>query len=370
MPAQQIVDTTGDALSRSRPQHPEGGQAVSDAVNGDQAAGVARLLQEFGERLATTLVGFRESSALLRQAADDMGASGTPPGYQLLQKLGDCHRQFARLRLDLTRRATDLGIPLPALDQIDGLTAVSHWLGYDSSAPAAPSPEVSALHPTEAPHAEQVGEVVQHDVSSPPPMEAVPEQIVPSTEPPFVEPTPTAVAPEMPIAPSPVAPELFEGRYAPAQEVQPEPVPTYDTPEPTQAPIPEPEPESVHEPIAAQATPVESEDEPLRRQALHVLDKALRLTTRDGADFPPLTDFLDDIASLREAIEAAPPGELPIESHRLAEGTHPVCGLLTVIEGVAGLNDAQWADLHSQVSEAFGRQMAVAAARGRIVAGS
>jgi hypothetical protein len=38
-----------------------------------------------------------------------------------------------------------------------------------------------------------------------------------------------------------------------------------------------------------------------------------------------------------------------------------------VADAPEGLSDAEWAELHQAVSEAFGRQLAVAAARGRIV---
>ena len=45
----------------------------------------------------------------------------------------------------------------------------------------------------------------------------------------------------------------------------------------------------------------------------------------------------------------------------------PLVGLLTVVAGIESLSDAQWAVVHARVSEAFGRQLAVAAARGRLV---
>jgi hypothetical protein len=107
--------------------------------------------------------------------------------------------------------------------------------------------------------------------------------------------------------------------------------------------------------------------EAVRRKAVAVLDRAETLRTRDGSVFPPLVECLAVVSTLREAIATAPAGDLPGAAEGLAGGEHPVNGLLTVIEGIEGLNDAEWAEIHSRVSEAFGRQLAVAAARGRIV---
>ena len=50
-----------------------------------------------------------------------------------------------------------------------------------------------------------------------------------------------------------------------------------------------------------------------------------------------------------------------------AAGDHPIANLLLLVGGVESISDAQWAKVHARVTEAFGRQLAVYAARGRLV---
>jgi hypothetical protein len=55
--------------------------------------------------------------------------------------------------------------------------------------------------------------------------------------------------------------------------------------------------------------------------------------------------------------------------HEIAAGGHPLVCLLTMVEGSTTLTDTEWANLHASVSGAYGRQLAIAAARGRLVVG-
>lgn len=108
-------------------------------------------------------------------------------------------------------------------------------------------------------------------------------------------------------------------------------------------------------------------DGPMRAAALAVLEKSLRLSLVDGSDLPALADFHDRARSLREAISSSPPGELPSEAGPLAAGIHPLARLANAVEGKEDLSDADWADVHVMVTETFGRPMAVALARQRLV---
>ena len=107
--------------------------------------------------------------------------------------------------------------------------------------------------------------------------------------------------------------------------------------------------------------------EVVRRSALSVLDTVAGLKVRDGGRFPPLVDCQSRAVELRERVIFCPPSELPAEARELADGGHALAGLLTVVAGNESMSDAEWAAVHSRVSEAFGRQLAVAAARGRLV---
>jgi len=104
----------------------------------------------------------------------------------------------------------------------------------------------------------------------------------------------------------------------------------------------------------------------IRATALAVIDRALRLDARGnwGRTVPGLSACLDQARTLRQAIADSPADRLPPEAEQLAGGRHALASLLTVVDGVEGLSDSQWAAHHAAITEAFGGPLAVAAARG------
>jgi hypothetical protein len=107
--------------------------------------------------------------------------------------------------------------------------------------------------------------------------------------------------------------------------------------------------------------------EKVRAAALLTIDRLLTLSVRDGGELPALEDCHGKARSLRESIEQSPDEALPAEAHNVASGEHPFANLLVMVEGNESLTDAQWALLHASVSGAYGRQLAIAAARGKLV---
>jgi hypothetical protein len=105
----------------------------------------------------------------------------------------------------------------------------------------------------------------------------------------------------------------------------------------------------------------------LQADALGVLERSLRISLRDGGDLPELRGFLDQADALRHAIATSTPGQLPVDAQRLARGDHPIARLLASVETPDALTDSEWAQVHGAVVESFGRPLAIAMARNRLV---
>ncbi len=107
--------------------------------------------------------------------------------------------------------------------------------------------------------------------------------------------------------------------------------------------------------------------EDIRRRATLPLDRVLGIAHREEETFAPLRRLQDEARDLLRAIAEAPE-ELPTEAGPLVDGTHPLVSFLAMIDRPEALCDEAWAALHAVVADSFGRALAVAAARGRLVA--
>ena len=110
-----------------------------------------------------------------------------------------------------------------------------------------------------------------------------------------------------------------------------------------------------------------SKSEEVRRRALSVLDRVLSLSHASNAEFPALRDCQERARHAREAIANGHWTGLPEEAERLAEGDHAFVSLMTLIEDREELHDDHWASLHETVGATFGKPLAAAAARAKIV---
>ena len=105
--------------STTSPAGPANGRpVVGSHVCGD---GLTLLRSEFSRRIESVWERFRTTEEELQDAAAAMRNDGRPPTYRLIHSLGECHREFLRLRLDLARRAESLSVTLPALDTLGGI---------------------------------------------------------------------------------------------------------------------------------------------------------------------------------------------------------------------------------------------------------
>ena len=84
-------------------------------------------------------------------------------------------------------------------------------------------------------------------------------------------------------------------------------------------------------------------------------------------DFAPLRECQDRARELRYGISEGNWSSLPAETERLAEGQHHFADLLALIEDRDELSDDLWATLHESVGQAFGKPLAAAAARSKLV---
>jgi hypothetical protein len=106
-----------------------------------------------------------------------------------------------------------------------------------------------------------------------------------------------------------------------------------------------------------------------RTRVLAVLDRVLTVSHVDGPNFPALAQCLTKAKEIRAA--AMDPKAFDSEqAPAFLESTPSFAALLSIIEGRDALDDEKFAALDETVTQSFGRTMAVAAARGKLVIGS
>jgi hypothetical protein len=286
---------------------------------------------------------FSEVAARMSRAADAMRGEGTLPDYRLVEALGDCHRELLRFRRVVHQHLESLGHPVPTPDQPAGLrdlqaliAGVSRREGFTGQAATGRSLPRASSAPVGTPD----------EVSVPVFAEEALRDTEATADGPITVESPSVVA--APGSGSVLVPEgsIATGRIG---EVAAATIPT-----PAVAPdVPEP---GEHDVSA----------EEVRRDALHVLAKALRITVPDGGKLPALHECRVQARSLVEALRDCEAVDLPPEAFGLASGGHPLARLVLAVESPDGLTDSEWADLHAVVSESFGRAIAVALARHRL----
>lgn len=110
--------------------------------------------------------------------------------------------------------------------------------------------------------------------------------------------------------------------------------------------------------------------EQVRQRALAVLDGVLAIAHRDEIDFPPLGECQAHARELHRTISEASWFDLPPDTDALAEGKHPCAALLTLVERLETLDNAEWEHLRETVRDSFGRDLAAAASRGQLTIGA
>src|SRR5262245_47578369 len=105
-----------------------------------------------------------------------------------------------------------------------------------------------------------------------------------------------------------------------------------------------------------------------RTRVLAVLDRILTVTHADGPNFAALVQCLVKAKEIRQA--AQDPKAFDSENApAFLESLPSFAALLSIIEGRDALDDDKFAVLDETVTQAFGRTLAVAAARGKLIVG-
>ena len=284
------------------------------------------------ESLASVQALFVTTLGALDDSAKEMRGRGLPPGYGLVFEISECHRAFSRLRAEGLRRVESLGLVVPSPGLLADLQELSDLISHYQSE--------NADHVVETP------EILDH-VPAPTHLETVPAEISGNGH---VESQDTK--PESP----------FEATISST---------TFDAPQVfTDVVVPPFEELKIGEqPTPLVVVPELDGAEQTRLAALSLLDQVCALRLADSGEFAPLTTCQDQARSLREAIAYASQDQLPVDAGQLVAGEHPFSSLLVVVSGVGDLGDDQWANHHAQISETFGRPLAIAAARGRLTSG-
>jgi len=115
---------------------------------------------------------------------------------------------------------------------------------------------------------------------------------------------------------------------------------------------------------SAQESRKKSKVDEAKQQILQKLDRIQHMVHTEKADFTPLIDCQDHAAQLKLAIAAA---DWANPSPELVEGLLPFMDLLRMVDELEDLDDEACDRLQDSIATAFGRLLAVATARGRIV---
>jgi len=110
-----------------------------------------------------------------------------------------------------------------------------------------------------------------------------------------------------------------------------------------------------------------AEEEEVRQHALTVLNQVLAIAHRDNIDFPPLLESQTTARQLSLAVSDSHLPDLHPDTQALALGNHRFSKLLTLISEWDDPDDERLADLQDVVAQSFGRTLAMAAVRGRLI---
>ncbi|WP_333285047.1 AAA family ATPase [Microcoleus sp. MON1_C5] len=105
----------------------------------------------------------------------------------------------------------------------------------------------------------------------------------------------------------------------------------------------------------------------VRDSALRVLDRVLAITHRVESNFQSLLECQEKARELQRTISESQESDLHPDTQLLADGNHPFSKLLTLIAEWEEADDERLDSLHDAVSESFGRTLAMAAVRGKLI---
>jgi len=102
------------------------------------------------------------------------------------------------------------------------------------------------------------------------------------------------------------------------------------------------------------------------QKARSVLDRVLSIVHKNSASFAPLADLQTQASGLRDQALADSDQPASPELENLAEGRHPYCDFLHLLEHHEDIDDDRWVQLNESITQAFGKPLAIATARKKL----
>lgn len=102
-------------------------------------------------------------------------------------------------------------------------------------------------------------------------------------------------------------------------------------------------------------------------QADAVIEKIVGMKHSDKDDFPALTKCQENATQLLAETMVAPGKELSENVQAIVNGKHDLCTLARMIFDADNLSDDEWGDAQDQITQSYGRELATAVVRGKIM---
>ncbi|MGH7310022.1 MAG: adenylate/guanylate cyclase domain-containing protein, partial [Candidatus Rokuibacteriota bacterium] len=102
------------------------------------------------------------------------------------------------------------------------------------------------------------------------------------------------------------------------------------------------------------------------QRAIGVLNRVLGVSHPDDPAFHPLLECQAKASELRLKLSRVAATNRDYSAHRVDEATRPFADLLALIDGQEDVDDERWMGLEESVGRVFGRQLLIAASRGRL----
>jgi class 3 adenylate cyclase len=103
------------------------------------------------------------------------------------------------------------------------------------------------------------------------------------------------------------------------------------------------------------------------QRAIQVLNRVMGVSHPDDPAFHPLLECQAKASELRLKLSRVAAAKQDYSAHRVDEATKPFADLLAIVDGQDDVDDERWMGLEESVGKVFGRQLLIAASRGRLV---
>ena len=104
----------------------------------------------------------------------------------------------------------------------------------------------------------------------------------------------------------------------------------------------------------------------LKKEAMQILARVLKITHRDNPSFAPLRDCLNSAAELQRAMEGVSLPDIHPAAGDLVGGAHPLAVLLALVQERRRMSEEKIAGMQEAIAGAFGNLLFIAALTGKL----